>query len=241
MSSPSSSFENRKSSYLMLNDYSQDEYLASIPIEMGTFDSLIWLPNYINENELVLWERRILSIRQLFPTLIEEQVIGLKDGYKYIGHQAGRYDIWDLNLNSIDEQKLTITKPNEIPSHLIQRSVGALLLDKHTITNGKWHCDAVELFPETEHTSSRWSPHNDVLPPFYYTLFIALNDLTEDNGPTQFYSQNDDVIYWVPLKKGDALLFPGHIIHRGTANFTNSNRDLIYVVYAAPWYNEEAL
>ena len=98
------------------------------------------------------------------------------------------------------------------------------------MTNGLYHRDTVELFD---------SVSNSELPPFYYNMLISLTDQTIDNAPTQFVI--DDTIYWVPLKRGDALIFNGEIIHRGTANITNSHRDMIYAIFTAPWYDEEKL
>ncbi len=206
-----------------------EQLLSSLPIHRGIFGSLTWLPGFFNEAQLQLWTDRMNHIRTLFQNFSEKEVIGQEHGFKFIAHDVGRYDIWDLRTDDLRvfENVLQFNK------NLHVSTVGGLFLDKHTITNGKWHQDALELFPK--------GPSNEYLPTFYYTLFIALTDQTEDNGPTQFYNKLENKIFWVPLKKGDALLMPGHILHRGTANFTNENRDMIYVVYTPSWYNEEKL
>ena len=186
--------------------------------------NIIYLPNYLSEEELLPFDKIILDIRANIK-FTESNNIGQftinSNKYKYIAHQVGRYDIWNLAD--------TIKKPPML-KHLTQKSIGCLFLDSHTHTHGKWHKDTVDLFD---------SISNKDLPPFYYNMLIATAEINLDNGPTQFLI--DNCIYWVPMKRGDAIIFNGEVIHRGSANISNQNRDLIYSIYTMNWYNEEKL
>lgn len=244
-----------KNSYLMLDQDAND----NIKLENSGND-LVFLPKFILLEDIFLEEidGKCANIRsRLLPLLAtKEQEVGEnKDlGYKYIAHQVGRYDVWFTN-NSLtyDFLKVLHDKQIHLPEYCRQQSVGLLLLEPRTMTDGKWHQDAVPLF-ETEIK----------VPPYYYTLLLALDDITPENGATQFYLpklavadgdrpvqmvkattnpdnfDNHDV-YWLPLKRGDAVLFEGSVWHRGQANSTNEKRDLLYVVFAPKWYNEEKM
>ena len=219
-----------KSSYLMKNinlnipNYPIKKYNDFI--SNNPPNNLIWERDFLSESELEPFEKKINNIRSHIKlNKLEEQTVGTfnthLDTYKYISHQKGRYDIWNIAS--------TIKVPTFL-ENFTRKSIGVLLVDSNTVTNGLYHRDTVELFD---------SVSNSELPPFYYNMLISLTDQTIDNAPTQFVI--DDTIYWVPLKRGDALIFNGEIIHRGTANITNSHRDMIYAIFTAPWYDEEKL
>ena len=94
-------------------------------------------------------------------------------------------------------------------------------------------------------------------PDFYdtdlHTCFIALQDITEDMGPTQLIPNtndeetnkryDDEKRIGYPLKNpnvlgvmncGDALIYDVRTIHRGTENKSSKRRNLFYVTYASP-------
>ena len=216
-----------KSSYLMKNiNLTIPNYpIKTYNICMNNND-LFWIPNFLSEYEIKPFEEKINNIRaHLNLNKLEEQTVGSftmnLDTYKYIAHQKGRYDIWN------------IASTIKVPSFLekfTRKSIGVLLVDSNTFTNGIYHRDTIELFD---------SVPNCKLPPFYYNMLISLTDQTIDNAPTQFIM--DDAIYWVPLKRGDAIVFNGELIHRGTANITTSHRDMIYAIFTTYWYDEEKL
>ncbi len=219
--------ENSRDSYLLTNSYYNIPELPILEYTNNNND-LIYIPNYLSEDELNPLDKIIFDIRtnMIFN---ESNNIGeininsdnINHKFKYIAHQSGRYDIWNIAK--------TIKKPL-ILNNLIQKSIGCLFLNAHTFTHGKWHKDTVELFECTQNSS---------LPPFYYNMMIATSDINIDNGPTQFLI--DNIIYWVPMKRGDAIIFNGEVIHRGSSNISNQNRDLIYAIYTKSWYDEEKL
>lgn len=86
-------------------------------------------------------------------------------------------------------------------------------------------------------------------------LAILLNDVTNENGPTQFYEEplgwnlfnngssanghnkkkrvklNDDKLVLAYGKKGDAFIYTSKVLHRGTANKSPNHRDILFVSF----------
>lgn len=229
-----SELDNSRDSYLMkdinLNLNIPLDLSKNINIYTNFHKDLIHLPNYLSESEVEPLEQSINNIRKnINLSELKEQSVGhftidYKD-YKYICHQKGRYDIWNI-ANEI--------KIPEFLEKFTKKSIGGLLVDSNTLTDGVYHKDTVELFD---------SISNDNLPPFYYNMLISLSEQTIDNAPTQFIidDEENNNLYWVPMKRGDAIIFNGNLIHRGSANSTNTNRDMIYAIFTTAWYDEEKL
>jgi hypothetical protein len=219
--------EKSKSSYL-LEDI--DEYDFDLPLQeyRNTDEDLIHIPNFLSADELLPYENVIKDIRKyvnlsMLPIQSVGNIAHNDDDYKYICHHRGRYDIWNIASK--------IKKPSlKILENFTQKSIGCLLLDANTPIDGKYHKDTVELFDKMP---------NSRFPPFYYNMLVATCDQTELNGPTTFVI--DDELWWVKLKRGDALIFNGELIHRGIKNMTNTHRDMIYTVFTKKWYDEEIL
>jgi hypothetical protein len=229
-----SELDNSRDSYLMKDINLNLNILQDLPKNINIYTNfhkdLIHLPNYLSESELETLEQSINNIRKnINLSMFNEQSVGhfsidSKD-YKYICHQKGRYDIWNI-ANEI--------KIPEILKKFTRKSIGGLLVDANTLTDGVYHKDTVELFD---------SISNADLPPFYYNMLISLSEQTIDNAPTQFIidDEENNNLYWVPMKRGDAIIFNGNLIHRGSANSTNTNRDMIYAIFTTAWYDEEKL
>lgn len=81
---------------------------------------------------------------------------------------------------------------------------------------------------------------------FYFTVLVPLDDVTEENGPTEFMvgshrstSPFDGcLIERVKPMKGDALIFNGKINHRGTGNRSKADKAVSYTVIHKLWYHE---
>jgi hypothetical protein len=220
---------NSKSSYLM-EDINYEILINPTEMKEFTLDmnnrDMTYIPNFLTEDEVIILEVKIKDLRNSdILSGIKPQSVGTfilnAEEYKYICHHAGRYDIWNIARE---------IKTPDLLKDFTQKSIGCLLLDANTLIDGKYHKDTVELFEEIP---------NSQLPPFYYNMLIATCDQSIFNGPTTFYMNNK--LYWVKLKRGDALIFNGEIIHRGNKNITDMNRDMIYAIYTKKWYDEEIL
>jgi Phytanoyl-CoA dioxygenase (PhyH) len=88
-------------------------------------------------------------------------------------------------------------------------------------------------------------------------LFVPLTDVTDENGPTQlrpgshWYTRRLAPLWLAALAKktlrpciaptmtrGDCLLFDYRLLHRGLANATFSNRTILVVAIAQPWFKD---
>ena len=93
-----------KESYLMTNinlDISNN-LLHTIKPYTNFHKDLILIPNFLSESELVPLESKIHNIRSNIDlSLFDEQSVGMfninSESFKYICHQKGRYDIWNIS------------------------------------------------------------------------------------------------------------------------------------------------
>jgi len=122
-----------------------------------------------------------------------------------------------------------------------------------------WHMDGATLFPECK----SWLD----LPTYALNIFIPLDDITDEIGPTEFIPEshlstkamevNANLMEWCTnqvnveewldynfcigplLKKGDALIYDYRVCHRGTKNLSDDKtRHMLYLMYARPWFKE---
>jgi len=112
------------------------------------------------------------------------------------------------------------------------------------------HCDNGHLFPHSE---------EHVRTPHCVTVICPLIDVTEDNGPTEFwpgshyeavakemFEERARTGAHIPSKSslqlagavGDCILFDTRTVHRGMANAAKEKRPILYIAYARPWYTE---
>ncbi len=88
--------------------------------------------------------------------------------------------------------------------------------------------------------------------PSVYSIFVALQDLTVDMGPTVYVpfshrkegigtkEQNNLLQPQVGLmKRGDVVIFDGRIFHQGTANTSKKRRTLFYVSFKSNFKNSQ--
>jgi ectoine hydroxylase-related dioxygenase (phytanoyl-CoA dioxygenase family) len=103
------------------------------------------------------------------------------------------------------------------------------------------------------------------LPPYALNVFVPLDRVTEELGPTEFWlkshkesmakeimkalatrsNDNDDgqtnnhPIIGPTLSRGSVLMYDYRICHRGTRNLSeNSICPMLYLMYAQPWFQE---
>jgi hypothetical protein len=104
--------------------------------------------------------------------------------------------------------------------------------------NGFLHRDTYSFFDDETLDKS--------VPPFYFTVLMPLNDITQELGPTEIHLGSHrcgmkDALACptasaCPLKAGDALVFDGRCLHRGLANATSDLRRVLYAVWHKKWY-----
>ena len=110
--------------------------------------------------------------------------------------------------------------------------------------HGPWHRDTYSLFGCEEQDQG--------LPPFYLTLIVPLQEVTEDLGPTEFVLGSHKTAWETALqdgkaglehvlatsKRGDCVLFDGQMIHRGTPCQSAQPRRAVYTVFHKKWYSD---
>ena len=83
------------------------------------------------------------------------------------------------------------------------------------------------------------------LKPFYYTCLIPLDDISEENGRTEFIHGSHCLTYQEAkdnervkhdVEAGSVLVFDGRIFHRGCAHPSSTPRQIIYLVFHRDWY-----
>jgi ectoine hydroxylase-related dioxygenase (phytanoyl-CoA dioxygenase family) len=98
------------------------------------------------------------------------------------------------------------------------------------------HFDHVDLFPEEEALRG-------AVPPYAVTAAIPLIDLDEDTGTTRLLSgshlgkpsDRSEVPY---LHRGDCFLMDYRLWHHGTANRSEVERPILYIVFARSWFTD---
>lgn len=130
-----------------------------------------------------------------------------------------------------------------------------LILSFKNSADQPWHQDGDRLFRSNEFPTGKGVD----LPPYAVNVFIPLDDVSEELGPTEFcvgshieskahailqqlssgLYESDQVI--APLLNfGDALIYDYRICHRGTRNLLeiDKTRPMLYLMYARPWFHE---
>ena len=121
-----------------------------------------------------------------------------------------------------------------------------------------WHQDGTALFDENDGFSTDMH-----LPPYALNVFVPLEDITEEIGPTEFHigshfgdvakniiqpsssdqtnvqCNKEETAVGPLLKRGDVLVYDYRVCHRGTSNLSlNKTRPMLYLMYARPWFHE---
>lgn len=86
------------------------------------------------------------------------------------------------------------------------------------------------------------------LPPYYLTVFMPLDQITLENGPTEFIkgSHKKKVVdelhaeIYAPLPSpGDIIIFDGRTLHKGTPNHSSREKLIAYITFVANWYHDQ--
>ena len=137
-----------------------------------------------------------------------------------------------------------------------------LLLSFPRSADQPWHQDGTALFGGHELPTVEGGAVVD-LPPYALNVFVPLEEVTEEVGPTEFWVGShlgdrargilegisgegdgvDERVFGPCLRMGDALLYDYRICHRGTRNLSgisgdDKTRPMLYLIYARPWFQE---
>merc|ERR1719419_1531828 len=83
------------------------------------------------------------------------------------------------------------------------------------------------------------------LNPFYYTCLIPLDDITEENGQTEFIVGSNKLTYKEAkgnlkvkndVRAGSVVVFDGRTFHRACRHPSDHPRQMIYLVFHRDWY-----
>jgi len=186
------------------------------------------------------------------------------DDHKHIVFAKGRQDTWPIPVNitipkfinelignTVDygevrecersEVSEAKTKSSNLAEWLKRSSIGALTLDKKTHHMGKWHRDIMPLF--NIGSTKENDTYTVSLPDFYFTLFIPLTPCNRQNGATEMIIGShigiNGPLAVAECEPGDLIVMNGKLIHRATPNFSDVDRDMLYIIYCAKWYDEE--
>lgn len=222
--------------------------------------SLVQLPSADNEEQVLynLDEYGVVKINNVM-NLIELENIReyardnmykgdktdavIVDKHKHIVFAKGRQDMWHIDL--------PLTIPEEVKNVLDivmkveykQSSIGVLTLDANTNHMGRWHRDVMPLFKLNVDPDVN-DKYTLELPNFYFTVFIPLTQCRKENGATEMLlkshvSDEKNVITIAEGNPGDVIIMNGKLLHRSVPNVSDLDRDLLYIIYCAKWYDEE--
>ena len=116
------------------------------------------------------------------------------------------------------------------------------------------HPDGFQLFAETHGAAAPPCPAHCI------NVFVPLVDVTDANGPTEFWLGTQASARHaqccraaaegvelpghprlrITAKRGDAILFDWRIVHRGCANVAASERPVFYLTFARSWWTDAA-
>ena len=122
--------------------------------------------------------------------------------------------------------------------------IGILMTNSHS-NDGPWHRDTYNLNGPSNPDGSYDDSLVMKLKPFYYTMLIALDDITEDNGRTEFIVGSHHLTYKEAMgnhrvkhdvKAGSVVVFDGRMFHRACAHPSDEPRQMIYLVFHRNWY-----
>ena len=186
-----------------------------------------------------------------YVQLFEKEIIVKMQSYcneSIIEVAKGRYDVRTQKVeDEFRDIPNTPTIAQLMKSCLKTRykcDIGILLTNSHS-NDGPWHRDTYNLNGPCNPDGSYDDSLVMKLKPFYYTILIALDDITEANGRTEFIVGSHHLTYKEAVgndrvkhdvKAGSVVVFDGRMFHRACAHPSNEPRQIIYLVFHRDWY-----
>jgi len=186
-----------------------------------------------------------------FVQLFEKETIIKMRSYcnnSIIETAKGRYDVRTEKVNELFRMVPENPTIARLINSCLQRryicDIGILLTNSHG-NDGLWHRDTYNLNGPSNPDGSYDDSPVIQLKPFYYTCLIPLNDITEENGRTEFMvgshkctyadCKNTDRVKH-DVKAGSVVVFDGRLFHRACAHPSDRPRQMIYLVFHRDWY-----
>jgi len=170
----------------------------------------------------------------------------------------GRLDIrYNMDAQPFNDDKVVsnaFIKPvvNSLLGDDAKLVYAGLILSFPGSSDQPWHRDGTALFTDAEFSLDQ------SLPPYALNVFIPLDDVTSDVGPTEFCvgshyrkkaievmkhiengNESSANIIGPLLKTGDALIYDYRVCHRGTQNLAKKKtRPMLYLMFSRPWFFE---
>ncbi len=212
---------------------------------------------WINTTQALVMKRFEYHLALVQTKLGGKLGIGKDEGYAEIVQRSeGRYDVaWEWEPPFSDP----ILVNNEIFMPAIRAILGedcrimlqGVVISLPNAAEQPWHIDGEHLFID----------HPGHLPAHCINVFIPLEDISEENGPTQvcpgshfltksktrtFKASADNLAAIeysdTPLsfiaKAGSIFLFDYRLLHRGLPNTSSRARPILYLVIARQWYRD---
>ena len=186
-----------------------------------------------------------------YVQLFEKETVVKMQSYcndSIIETAKGRYDVrTDEVKEEFKEVPVNHTIAKLMKSCLKERyecDIGILVTNPHG-NDGPWHRDTYNLNGPSNADGSYDDSLVMKLEPFYFTCLIPLNDITEENGRTEFIVGSHRLTYeeakdkeWIKhdVKAGSLVVFDGRMFHRACAHPSNHPRQMIYLVFHRDWY-----
>ncbi len=203
-------------------------------------------------------EAGLAKLRPHMPWTGKPRVLHFDDQEGHaILHSEHRADIWPWDAVVADLRDEGCAAPlrklldNAGDCALVLKSVGVLPVAAGCHTFGRWHRDSEPLF---RYGSSdpivQDEMHVKRTPDFYFTSFVPLHRMAAGSGATECVlgshrmtvaeaSRPDARLACAACEPGDIVIINGKLIHRGASNPSPHQRDLLYMVWTATWFDEE--
>jgi len=186
-----------------------------------------------------------------FVQLFEKETIIPMRSYcndSIIETAKGRYDV----RTSMVKREFEEVPANPTIARLMKQclkdrylcDIGLLVTGTHA-KDGPWHRDTYNLNGESNPDGTYDDSLVMKLKPFYYTVLIPLDDITEENGRTEFITGSHRLTYKEArdqphdkhdVKAGSIVVFDGRMFHRACAHPSSHPRKMIYLVFHRDWY-----
>lgn len=203
-------------------------------------DGVVKIPNVMNLEELkniAQYARENTYTGDVYDTVII-------DKHKHILFSPDRQDMWNIDLPLTMPKIITDLMARSLKAEYKKSSTGVLTLDPNQFEfyKPKWHRDILPLFKVGNYyENDYYTIHN--IPDFYFTVFIPLTPCTKESGATEMligsHKSDNGKLAIAEGSPGDVIVMNGKTIHRGAVNKSFDDRDVLYVIYCAKWYDEE--